>query len=316
MARAAGRDRLTAAADVAARVDDWQRWLRHERRASPHTLAAYGRDLAAFLDFVSGHLGKAAALADLAQLARADFRAWLAARAAAGLHAASTARALAVVRNFFRFLARHGHAGNAALGTVRTPRVPHAVPKALTVGEAAEALDAADAEGWGGKRDAAILSLLYGCGLRLGEALALNRGDMPAAGGADMASLTITGKGRKQRVVPLLPAVAAAIDDYLAACPYGGDAEAPLFRGARGGRLHPRLVQLRLQQLRARLGLPESATPHALRHSFATHLLGAGVDLRSIQELLGHATLSTTQVYTEVDRRHLARQYLKAHPRA
>jgi integrase/recombinase XerC len=319
MARAAAADRVIAAADLAASVDDWQRWLRHERRASPHTLAAYRRDLASFLTFLSGHLGRATCLADLAALTRADFRAWLAARSAAELQASSTARALSVVRNFFRFLAKHERVSNAVLGTVRTPRLPRAVPKALTVGEAVEVVDAANDFGgapWIAKRDTAILALLYGCGLRLGEALALNRRDAPHVHGSEIPTLVVMGKGRKQRAVPVLPAVAAAIADYVAACPYDGDSETPLFRGARGARLNPRLVQLHLQQLRARLGLPDSATPHALRHSFATHLLAGGGDLRAIQELLGHASLSTTQRYTEVDASALLAVYDKAHPRA
>jgi integrase/recombinase XerC len=310
---------VSAAADLAAGIEDWQRWLRHERRASAHTLAAYRRDLAGFLSFLSGHLGKPACLADLAGLTRADFRAWLAARSASALQATSTARALSVVRNFFRFLARHGRVENAILGSVRTPRLPRAVPKALTADEAAEAVEAAgdeDGEPWIAKRDTAILALLYGCGLRLGEALALNRRDAPRARGGEIASLVVMGKGRKQRAVPVLPAVAAAIADYLAACPFEGDGDTPLFRGARGARLSPRLVQLRLQGLRARLGLPDTATPHALRHSFATHLLAGGGDLRAIQELLGHASLSTTQRYTEVDTAALLAVYDKAHPRA
>jgi integrase/recombinase XerC len=319
MARAAAADRVIAAADLAAGIDDWQRWLKHERRASPHTLAAYRRDLAGFLSFLAGHLGKPACLADLAALTRADFRAWLAARSASELQATSTARALSVVRNFFRFIARHEQINNAVLSTVRTPRLPHAVPKALTADEAAEAVEAIGDLGdvpWIAKRDTAILALLYGCGLRLGEALALNRRDAPRTRGDEVASLVVMGKGRKQRAVPVLPAVAAAIADYLAACPFEDDADAPLFRGARGARLNPRLVQLRLQQLRARLGLPDSATPHALRHSFATHLLAGGGDLRAIQELLGHASLSTTQRYTEVDSAALLAVYDKAHPRA
>ena len=319
MARAAAAERVIAAADLAAGIQDWQRWLRHERRASPHTLAAYRRDLASFLAFLAAHLGKPACLADLDALARADFRAWLAARGAAGLQASSTARALSVVRNFFRFLARHKRITTAVLGTVRTPRLPRAVPKALTAGEAIEAVAAAaEADGapWIAKRDTAILALLYGCGLRLGEALALNRREAPRTRGDETASLVVTGKGRKQRAVPVLPGVAAAVEDYLAACPFGGDGDAPLFRGARGGRLSPRLVQLRLEHLRARLGLPDTATPHALRHSFATHLLAGGGDLRAIQELLGHASLSTTQRYTEVDSAALLAVYDRAHPRA
>ncbi|MGE0120452.1 MAG: tyrosine recombinase XerC [Dongiaceae bacterium] len=319
MAPARESERVTAAADLAACVEDWLRWLRHERRASPHTLAAYRRDLASFLAFLAGHLGKAPALADLARLVRADIRGWLASRRTAGLRATSTARALSVVRSFFRFLTRHGHTANAVLSTVRTPRLPRAVPKALTTAEAAEAVDAAGdlaAAPWIGKRDTAILALLYGCGLRLGEALSLNRSDLPQVASGEIPTLVVTGKGRKQRAVPMLPAVVDAISDYIAACPYAGGRDAPLFRGARGARLNPRLVQGRLQELRARLGLPESATPHALRHSFATHLLAGGGDLRAIQELLGHASLSTTQRYTEVDTAALLAVYDTAHPRA
>ena len=318
MARPAGPVDIAAAADLAAGVADWRRWLKHERRASRHTLDAYSRDLGSFLAFLGAHLGEPPCLRHLERLTRTDFRAWLAARAEAGNAATSTARALSVVRNFFRFLARQGRLENATLATVRTPRLPHAVPKPLTAAEAAETLDAAGEfsdEPWIAKRDIAIVTLLYGCGLRLGEALSLNRGDAPRDDG-ETGSLTVTGKGRKQRVVPVLPAVGAAIADYLAACPYAGGPDAPLFRGARGGRLHPRIVQGRLQQLRALLGLPESATPHALRHSFATHLLAGGGDLRAIQELLGHASLSTTQRYTEVDAAALLAVYDKAHPRA
>jgi integrase/recombinase XerC len=316
MARAAAADRVIAAADLAAGIDDWQRWLKHERRASPHTLAAYRRDLAAFLSFLAGHLGKPACLADLPVLARADFRAWLAARSAAELQAASTARALSVVRNFFRFLAKRSLGGNAVLGTMRTPRLPHAIPKALTAQEAEDALDAVGSKSWIAKRDMAILLLLYGCGLRLGEALSLNRRDAQWARGDEVQTLMVMGKGRKQRAVPVLPAVAAAVAEYLAECPYSGDPEAPLFRGARGARLNPRLVQLRLERLRKQLSLPDTATPHALRHSFATHLLAGGGDLRAIQELLGHASLSTTQRYTEVDTAALLAVYDEAHPRA
>ena len=316
MARAAAADRVIAAADLAAGIDDWQRWLKHERRASAHTLAAYRRDLAAFLSFLAGHLGKPACLADLPGLARADFRAWLAARSAAELRAASTARALSVVRNFFRFLAKRSLGGNAALSTMRTPRLPHAIPKALTAQEAEDAVDAVGDRSWIAKRDRAILLLLYGCGLRLGEALSLSRRDAQWARGDEVQTLMVMGKGRKQRAVPVLPAVAAAMEEYLAACPYSGDPEAPLFRGARSARLNPRLVQLRLEKLRKQLSLPDTATPHALRHSFATHLLAGGGDLRAIQELLGHASLSTTQRYTEVDTAALLAVYDKAHPRA
>jgi integrase/recombinase XerC len=304
---------------LTAAVAAWQRWLRHERRASPHTIEAYQHDLGDFLNFLAGHIGQPASLADLARLSRGDFRAWLARRGAAGLQSSSTARGLSVIRTFFRYLARQGLAENAALATVRTPKRPHSVPKALTVAEAAETVEAIEdlnADNWIGKRDMAILFLLYGCGLRISEALSLTRGEAPRPAGGSTTSLTITGKGRKQRVVPVLPVVAEAIAGYLAACPFGGGPDEPLFRGARGGPLNGRLVQLQMQRLRPRLGLPESATPHALRHSFATHLLAGGGDLRAIQELLGHASLSTTQRYTEVDASALLAVYGKAHPRA
>ena len=193
------------------------------------------------------------------------------------------------------------------------------MPRPLSATEAEEAIDTVHElsdQDWIGKRDTALLLLLYGCGLRIAEALSLSRGDAPLGGRAEIASLTVTGKGNKQRLVPVLPVVAAAIAAYLAVCPFAGDADAPLFVGARGKRMSPRIAQLRLQQLRALLGLPETATPHALRHSFATHLLAGGGDLRSIQELLGHASLSTTQRYTEVDAAALLTAYDGAHPRA
>jgi integrase/recombinase XerC len=319
MARPAGPDRLAAAPDLAAAVEAWQRWLKHERRASPHTVAAYHRDILAFLSFLTLHHGQPPRLADLDRLSRTDLRSWLAARAAESLQATSTARALSVVRSFFRYLTRNGQLSNAVMASVRTPRLPRSVPKALTSGEAAEAVDAvqelSDAP-WIGNRDVAMLALLYGCGLRISEALSLTRGDAPKPKGDETQSLTITGKGRKQRVVPVLPVVAEAIADYIAACPFAGGPDEPLFRGVKGGPLSPRIVQLQLQKLRGLLGLPETATPHALRHSFATHLLAGGGDLRTIQELLGHASLSTTQRYTEVDAAALLAVYDKAHPRA
>jgi integrase/recombinase XerC len=306
------------APDQRARMRDWRAWLRPERRIAAHTFAAYERDLDAFVAFLTEHLGKAPALADLRALSRADFRAWLARRAGAPYRAASTARALSVVRSFFRYLARHGVVENAALAGLRTPKLPRGVPRALTVPEAAEAIEAAADLGgppWVARRDVAVLALLYGCGLRIGEALALSRRQAPSASGA-VETLTVAGKGGKQRAVPVLPVVAEAIAAYLAVCPHKGGPEAPLFVGIRGARLGPRHLQAQMQHLRTRLGLPESATPHALRHSFATHLLAGGGDLRAIQELLGHASLSTTQRYTAVDAAALLAVYDKAHPRA
>ena len=307
--------RFNAAPDLAEAIAAWQSWLGAERRASPHTLAAYGRDLAAFLNFLVSHLALVPGLAALEALEPADFRAALAERSAAGAERSSTARFLSVVRGFFRFLARRGLAQNAALAAVRTPKVKRTLPKALSEDEAAAALEAAGTLArapWERQRDVALLTLLYGCGLRLGEALGMRRGEAPLAPG----SITITGKGGKARLVPILPAVAAAIRDYVKLCPHRLAAQGPLFVGTRGGPLHPRLVQGRMAALKAQLGLPDGASPHALRHSFATHLLAGGGDLRAIQELLGHASLSTTQRYTAIDARRLAAVYDKAHPRA
>ena len=305
----------SAAPDLADAISRWQDWLVAERRASPHTVAAYGRDLAAFLDFLGEHRGAVPSLAELGELTPADFRAYLARRAADDLKRSSTARTLSVLRGFFRFLDRRGLVHNAALAAVRTPRLPESVPKALSADDAEAALDTVAElarEPWIGRRDVALLTLLYGCGLRISEALNLTRGEAPLQPG----TLVITGKGDKQRHVPVLPIVAEAIAAYLAACPYRLAAGDPLFVGVRGGPLHPRLVQGRMQELRRLLGLPEHATPHALRHSFATHLLAGGGDLRAIQELLGHASLSTTQRYTAVDAARLIAVYDKAHPRA
>jgi integrase/recombinase XerC len=267
-----------------------------------------------FFAFLARHRGGPAALADLSDLSLGDFRAYLADRAGDGLAASSRSRGLAAVRGFFRFLERRGLAANAAIRLVRTPKVARSLPRPLEVGDALAVVDAAGAlaeEPWLAARDQALLLLLYGCGLRIGEALALNRREAPEG---DV--LVVTGKGRKQRLVPVLPVVREAIGAYLAICPYALPAEAPLFLGARGGRLDPAVAQRQVRRLRLVLGLPETATPHALRHSFATHLLADGGDLRTIQELLGHASLSTTQRYTEVDASRIAAVHRRAHPRA
>lgn len=293
---------------------DWLAWLTHEKRASPHSVDGYGRDVAAFLRFLQDHLGQLPSMASLAELSPADFRAYLAQRFGAGLARSSAARGLSGLRSFFRFLDRRGLCSNAALGTVRTPRLPKSVPKALSEDEATQSLAVVEElalHPWMGKRDLALLTLLYGCGLRLGEALGLTRGEAPRGD-----SLTVTGKGNKQRVVPVLPIVRSAIEDYLADCPWRLGPTDPLFVGARGGALNPGVVQRQVRRLRAVLGLPDTATPHALRHSFATHLLASGGDLRSIQELLGHASLSTTQRYTLVDSARLIDIHHAAHPRA
>lgn len=305
-----------AAPDLLSAVEAWQAWLRDEKRASAHTLVAYTTDLDAFLAFLAGHLGGAPCLADLAGLRAADFRAWLARRARQGLARSSTARALSTVRGFFRWTAQRKLMENPVLATVRTPKLDRPVPRALTAADARDAVETVSElsdEPWIALRDTAVLLLLYGAGLRISEALGLTAGQAPQPG---QDGLTVLGKGRKQRQVPLLPAIGEAVAAYRTACPWPLPEEAPLFRATRGGPLSAREVQRRMQLLRGRLGLPDSATPHALRHSFATHLLGAGGDLRAIQELLGHASLSTTQRYTAVDGRRLLDVYAAAHPRA
>ena len=306
--------RFSAADDLRAAIGLWTGWLSAERRASAHTLAAYGRDLAAFLDFLTGHLGVLPGLGAIDALRPADFRAYLARRAGDGIGRSSLARTLSVLRNFVRFLQRRGLASTTALASLRGPKLPATVPKPLAEADALAAVEAAGElarEGWQQQRDTALVALIYGCGLRLSEALGLSRGEAPLG-----EVLTVIGKGRKTRQLPILPAVRDAVAAYLACCPYRFAADDPLFVGARGGPLHPRLVQARMAAVRGHLGLPASATPHALRHSFATHLLAAGGDLRAIQELLGHASLSTTQRYTAVDTERLLAIYQEAHPRA
>ncbi len=308
-----------AARDVAAEVARWLGHLGAERRMSAKTLDAYSRDVRQFLVFMAEHLGGAPTLAELAKLTPQDVRAFMAARRAEGTSGRSLMRALAGIRSFTRFLERNGKGNTAALSAVRAPKVPKTLPKPLAIASAKQVSDAdlragEDRETWILVRDAAVLALLYGSGLRISEALGLKRADMPAPGKGD--AITVTGKGNKQRMVPVLPQVAALVADYIKLCPHDLPADGPLFVGARGGPLSPRIVQLAMERLRGALGLPDSATPHALRHSFATHLLARGGDLRAIQELLGHASLSTTQIYTAVDTERLLEVYRSAHPRA
>jgi integrase/recombinase XerC len=305
---------FACAEDVAAAIADWRRWLELEKRVSRHTLSAYTADLAGFLEFMTGYHGRRPGLNDLSAARLTDFRAWLSREAADGLGKASRARALSGVRNFFRWLDRSGRMHNAAVGLVRPPKLPTRLPKPLAEPDAAGLLVSAEewaGEPWIGKRDRALFTLLYGCGLRIDEALSLNRRDLPIG---DM--LTVTGKGRKQRVIPVLPVVREALETYVAACPFGLTGDGPLFVGVRGGRLNAAVAQKQMRDLRHLMGLPESVTPHALRHSFATHLLADGSDLRAIQDLLGHASLSSTQVYTEVDTEQMMGIYENAHPRA
>jgi integrase/recombinase XerC len=303
--------------DVAAQIGRWLGYLGAERRMSGKTLEAYRRDVSQFLDFLTGHLGNAPTLKQLAKLTQADVRAFMAARRSAGVGNRSLMRSLAGTRSFARFLERNGKGTVAALTAVRTPKLPRTLPKPLAISAARQIADielrAGEArEPWIIARDAAVLALLYGSGLRISEALSMKRNDFREA--AD--SITVTGKGNKARMVPLLPQVAKAIADYIALCPIELPADGALFVGARARPLSPRIIQLAMARLRGALGLADSATPHALRHSFATHLLARGGDLRAIQELLGHASLSTTQIYTAVDAERLLEVYRSAHPRA
>ncbi|MEK9672643.1 MAG: tyrosine recombinase XerC [Rhodospirillaceae bacterium] len=305
---------LSCRPDVAAAADRWRDWLLHERRYSANTLTGYMKDLDAFIKFLAGHLGEPPDLRALEGLKPLDFRSWLARRNEAGLSRTSTARALSTIRGFFWFMEKQGIAANSAIGALRTPKIPKSVPKAMTVEDVFEIIRLAPAEAeepWVGLRDRALLMLLYGSGLRIGEAIGLRRGAVREGG-----SLRIRGKSGKVRIVPLIPQVAEAIDDYVSACPHAPGDEGPLFVGYRGGRLNPGMAQAQVRKLRRMLDLPETVTPHALRHSYATHLLAGGGDLRTIQELLGHASLSTTQRYTDVDVGRLITVYAQAHPRA
>jgi integrase/recombinase XerC len=308
-----------AAPDLAAELARWLEHLASERRMSPKTVEAYGRDARQFLAFLSEHLGRRVGLAALRGLAPADVRAFMASRRADGIGGRSLMRALAGTRSLARFLERNGKGKVGALAAVRAPKIAKTLPKPLPVGAARRVADAdlragEAREPWILARDAAVLALLYGAGLRIAEALSLRAGEFPAPGKGDV--ITVTGKGNKRRMVPVLPQVAQLVADYRALCPYALAGERPLFVGAKGGPLSPRIVQLAMARLRGALGLPDSATPHALRHSFATHLLARGGDLRAIQELLGHASLSTTQIYTAVDTERLLEVYRSAHPRA
>ena len=294
---------------------DWLEQLEKTRRVSKLTVEAYERDSRQFLSFLCGHLGHRPDISDLSELRVADIRSFLAYRRNEGVGSRSLGRGLAGIRSFFRFLTHAGLADVPAARVVRTPKQPKSLPKPLNIADALHIVDKKtqlDDEPWIASRNAAILTLCYGCGLRISEALSLTPADF---GDKNTTSIYVTGKGGKTRLVPVIPAVHEAIDDYLSCCPFILPPDQPLFRGVRGGKLQRAIVERAVQQLRSSLGLPDSVTPHALRHSFATHLLSRGGDLRTIQELLGHASLSTTQIYTGVDTDRLMEVYKKAHPR-
>lgn len=282
--------------------------------ASENTLKAYRSDLADFFAFLTEHKGGPQGLEPLTRVATSDMRAWMAHERRGGLGARSLARKLSAVKSFYRwFSERRGFDATAVLST-RAPKFQKKLPRPLAPDAARAVIDTAELqsdEPWIAARDVAVLTLLYGCGLRISEALALNGADVPLP-----ATLRILGKGGKERILPVIDAARDAVAAYVALCPYPLEANDPLFRGKRGGRLSPRIVSGRMANVRMQLGLPASATPHALRHSFATHLLEAGGDLRAIQELLGHASLSTTQAYTAVDTARLMEVYQKTHPKA
>ncbi|WP_028133264.1 tyrosine recombinase XerC [Bradyrhizobium japonicum] len=320
MSKAAAPKIELASADPSI-AQEMTRWLSHlgaERRLSPKTLEAYGRDLRQCLDFLCAHWGERVTLERFAALEATDVRAFMAMRRADDIAGRSLMRALAGLRSFGRFLEREGKGKVGALSAIRAPKVAKSLPKPLPMASAKRLADAderagEDRETWILVRDAAVMALLYGSGLRISEALGLKRREVPRPGEGDV--LVVTGKGNKTRMVPVLQNVLELVQEYASMCPYPLPAEGPIFVGARGGPLSPRIIQLAMERLRGALGLPDSATPHALRHSFATHLLSRGGDLRAIQELLGHSSLSTTQVYTGIDSERLLEVYASAHPR-
>ncbi|MDA0781803.1 MAG: tyrosine recombinase XerC [Rickettsiales bacterium] len=292
-------------------VKQWYSYLKNERQYSAHTLRAYQSDLISFFDFQNHHRGEAVTLSVLEKLEVRDFRAWLAHRQRSAMSNKATARAVSTIRSFYKYIEKQEIIKNHAVFSVSSPKVTKSVPRALS---STDAVDAGSAigqlsdEDWVSKRDMALLTLIYGCGLRISEALSLTITDLPIG-----ESLKITGKGNKEREVPVLPIVRDRINEYVDACPFNMNES--IFIGVRGGSLTPEVFRRQLKNLRCMLGLPDSATPHAFRHSFATHLLEKGVGLREIQELLGHSSLASTQIYTKVDTKNLLEAFEKAHPK-
>lgn len=302
--------------DLNSALTEWARFLQDERDLAPKSVESYLRDVRQFIGYIHRLQKQKLSLEGLSNLKTRDFRAFLAYRRDDGISDRSVARGLSALRLFYKYLEQHFQVSNAELHLISSPKLPHSIPKPLPVDKALESLDATeivrDVPGWINDRDVAVLMLLYGAGLRISEALNLTRRDAPIG---SVEILEIVGKGNRERRVPILPIVSKAIETYIQNCPFELEEDEALFRGERGGQLSPRIIQLLMARLRQALHLPDTATPHALRHSFATHLLGTGADLRQIQELLGHASLSTTQIYTEVDRDQLLRIYDAAHPR-
>lgn len=298
-------------ADFQKILKDWQTWLKVEKNVSKHTFRAYTSDLTRFIDFLSSHQGEALSINSVSGARISDFRSWLSRQAVNGAGNKTRARALSSIKNFMSWMDKQGIAHNAAIGTVRSPKLGRKLPKALLEVQAFRLLDDMIIEDWTQQRDKTLFTLLYGCGLRIDEALSLNIEHMPRDG-----FLRVRGKGNKERQVPILKEVEQSLEQYRANCPYPETPERALFLGAKGKRLNQGVLQNNMRKLRAQLNLPDTATPHALRHSFATHLLQNGANLREIQELLGHVSLSTTQVYTDVNFEDLREIYKNAHPRA
>lgn len=301
----------TCAPDLAKVLTDWQIWLKVEKNVSRHTLRAYCGDITQFIRFLADHNGHAPTIGDISDTKIGGFRAWMSRQAMNGAANSSRARALSGIKNFLSWLDKQGIAHNAAIATVRTPKIPRKLPRPLHEGQAFRLLEEMPDDDWVALRDKALFTLLYGCGLRIDEALKLNIDDLPRDG-----FLRVVGKGNKERQVPVVKQVEKALAAYNAACPFPAKEGRPLFIGERGKRLNQGVAQKAMRDLRIIMGLPENATPHALRHSFATHLLQNGANLREIQELLGHASLSTTQRYTDVNAEELLKIYKNAHPRA
>ncbi len=298
-------------ADFAKILNNWQTWLQVEKNVSKHTFRAYCSDMSRFIDFLSQHQSEAISINSLSAANITDFRSWLSKQAVDGASSQTRARALSSIKNFLNWMDKQGIAHNAAINNIRSPKLPRKLPRPLEETQAFRLLDDMILEDWIAIRDRALFTLLYGCGLRINEALSLNIEHLPRDG-----FLRVIGKGNKERQVPILMQIEKRLEEYRAACPYPETSDRSFFLGQKGGRLHQGVVQKSMRDLRAQLNLPETATPHALRHSFATHLLQNGANLREIQELLGHVSLSTTQRYTDVNYEDLKKVYKKAHPRS